>query len=117
MKRRLYRSLRIIAAGLVIGVALAIVFAPQKSYAEDLICPAVIPCDEYNELFSEYEGSTDPCAIHFASVCKDLRAKTRKNCNGLSSQYNELQEKLIVQGDKVEKLQKQIRKLRKLKKI
>ena len=115
MKRRLYRSLRIVAAGLMIGVVLAIVFAPQKSYAEDFFCPSLFPCDEYNELLSEYENSSDPCAVQFAKVCKDLREKARKDCGGLSSQYNDLQEKLVVQGDKVAKLQKQIRKLRKIK--
>ncbi len=113
MKHRFYRTIRIAAIGLLIGITLAVVLAPKDSYADDdLACAALFPCDEFNELLPQYEGSSDPCALKFAALCKDLRIKSHKQCSDVSEQFNSVQLQLDTEQLKVTKLKKTIRKLR-----
>ena len=115
MKRALYRSIRIAAIGLLIGVTLAMVFAPQTSHADEPACAAIFPCDEFNELLPQFEGSSDPCAVKFAQQCKELRMTSYKECGKVSDQFNEVQEQLDSEQLKVTKLKKQIKKLQRKK--
>lgn len=96
----------------VILIAALLVVAPRVAIAEDPICPTMYPCDPQGELLAIYEGSTDPCALKFAALCKRVRAEDRKSCAAVSEQYNELQQAAEEQKAKFNKLQRKFRKLK-----
>lgn len=92
--------------------ALFLLACPAISQADDIICPAVYPCDDSGELLAMFEGSTDACAKKFALQCKQVRADSRKQCAGLSDEYNKLQVRHQKALSSVGKLKKALRKVK-----
>lgn len=97
--KKLFTSLFILSV-LVIGIN-------QNSYASDVMCIAVYPCDAEGNLLEKYSDQTSPCFDYFLNQC--LRTKIQNTMDLLK--ICEMQKSAVIQESEViNKTQKELRK-------